>query len=262
VNSTPQWRARRAVVTGASRGIGRAIVQAFLERGAHVIAAARKPDELASFERDCNAPDRLATVSADVATSPGREAIRTLVASRWGVADVLVNNVGTNIRKPSLDYSDAEARTIIDTNLISAYELSRAMHPLLIAGNSPAIVNVSSIGSTMFIGSGVVYAMTKAAIDQMTRYLAVEWAPRRADSPPRQGVRVNAVCPWYIRTPLVEPVLSNPERLRMILDRTPMGRVGEPEEVAEAVAFFAGPGASFITGQCLVVDGGMSCKGL
>lgn len=251
---------RRVVVTGASRGIGFAIARAFAHLGANILGVARRVES----PDGADSPERLSSIAADVATADGRAGVLDRVRSQWGALDVLVNNVGTNIRKPSTDYTDAEVRTIVDTNMMSALELCRGAYPLLCAGHDPAIVNVSSVASTLYLASGVVYAMTKAAIDQMTRYLAVEWAPRPAagDQPACPGVRVNAVCPWYIRTPLVEPVLSDPARLSRIIDRTPMARVGEPEEVAAAVTFLAWPGASYITGQCLAVDGGMSAKAL
>ncbi|CAG1004221.1 tropinone reductase I [Phycisphaerales bacterium] len=245
------------VVTGASRGIGLAVARALADLGASVLCVARRPEELETAAREIGSP-RVLTLDADVSTPGGRAYILDRVRADWGALDVLVNNVGTNIRKPSTDYTDAEVHSIVDTNMMSALELCRGAFPLLGAGRDAAIVNVSSVASTLHLASGVVYAMTKAAIDQMTRYLAVEWAP----TPSRPGVRVNAVCPWYIRTPLVEPVLSDPARLARIIDRTPMARVGEPAEVAAAVAFLASPAASYITGQCLAVDGGLSCKAL
>jgi tropinone reductase I len=261
LNSIITLQNRRSIITGATRGIGRSITEMFLAHGASVIAVSRSDTDLAELRRvlvdgERVTEDRVRVVAADVSTSEGRERVRTAALTTWGAVDVLVNNVGTNIRKATVAYSQSEIETITQTNLDSAFELCRAFHPLLMVGNDGAIVNISSVASRQFMGSGVVYAMNKAAMDQMTRYLACEWAPQRDAR--RAGVRVNTVAPWYTRTPLVEPVLSNPDRLKLILERTPMGRIGEPEEIAPLVAFLASTAASYITGQWIAVDGGVS----
>ena len=141
----------------------------------------------------------------------------TASASTWGALDILVNNVGTNIRKPSLAFTDDEYRTVLDTNLTSAWELTRLLQPSLKASGRAAIVNIGSVAGMRAVGSGAVYAMSKAALAHLTRYLACEWA--------RDGIRVNMVAPWYTRTPLAGPVLGQPDVLAAIVDKTPMGRV-------------------------------------
>jgi tropinone reductase I len=165
-----------------------------------------------------------------------------------------VNNVGTNVRKKFVDYTEEEYRKLFETNLFSLTEITRLSYDLLKNSGSASVINLASVAGTFDVQSGPPYGMTKAAIIQLTRHLAVEWAAA--------GIRVNSISPWYIQTPLTETVLAQPERLQKILDRTPMNRVGQPEEVASLAAFLAMDLSSYITGQNIMVDGGMSAKGL
>lgn len=246
----PTWslQGRLALVTGGTRGIGRAVVDEFVALGADVIAVARDEAGLATLTGP-----QITAVAADVTTAEGRERIIAAVRER-GVLHVLVHNAGTNVRGPLTSYDDATIARLIDINLTSPLLLSRDLHPFLKAAGSASVVHVGSVGGHVALPTGVAYGAAKAGLAQATRTLALEWA--------RDGIRVNTVSPWYTRTPLVEPVLGDPAKLAAILARTPLGRIAEPREVATAIAFLAMPASSYVTGQALLVDGGMTIQGL
>lgn len=247
-------RGKKAIVTGATKGIGAAIAEEFLKLGAEVFIVARDERAVKMKVDEWNARGFKAHgLAADLSRREGRVRVINEVKSLWEKLDVLVNNVGTNIRKKAIEYSPEEYDFIMETNLRSAYEMSIMGYPLLKKAGGGAIIFVSSVAGMTHLRTGAIYAMTKAAMIQLTRNLAVEWA--------RDGIRVNAVAPWYIKTPLAETVLKNSQYLEEVLARTPMARVGEPEEVAAAVAFLAMPASSYITGQCLAVDGGFTVYG-
>jgi NAD(P)-dependent dehydrogenase (short-subunit alcohol dehydrogenase family) len=244
-----------ALVTGGTKGIGLAITEEFVALGAEVVIVARDKDAIDKVVKSFSStPNPVRGLCGDVGEPGFRKEIINELQNKWGKLDILVNNVGTNLRKKFVDYSEDEYRKIFDVNLFSVTEMCRLTFPLLQASTTASVINIASVAGSFDVQSGPPYGMTKAAIIQLTRHLAAEWAPH--------NIRVNAISPWYIDTPLASPVLNNPERLKMILDRTPMNRVGQPAEVASAVAYFAMEHASYITGQNLQVDGGMAIKGL
>ena len=242
---------RKALITGGTKGIGLAITQEFLELGAEVLVVAR---DTKSIQGKMKNSSNLFTLDGDITDAGFRKFLIQKVTENWGKLDVLVNNVGTNIRKKFTEYGEEEYRRLFDFNLFSLTDITQLSYPLLKNSGHGSVINMASVAGYLDVQSGPPYGMTKAAIIQLTRHLAVEWAP--------DNIRVNSISPWYIETPLTQPVLSQPDRLEKILSRTPMGRVGKPAEVASLVAFLAMELSSYSTGQNIAVDGGMSAKGL
>ncbi|MBS0589190.1 MAG: SDR family oxidoreductase [Proteobacteria bacterium] len=251
--NTARWRldGQVALITGASRGIGFASAREFALLGASVLMVARDEAHLESARveliEEFPQADILA-FAADVADAEQRREVFDWIADLDLSLSILVNNAGGNTSKPTLDYAEADVRALIETNVMSAFEMCRLAHPQLAEHGNAAIVNVSSVSGLTHVRTGSPYGMTKAALAQLTKNLACEWA--------EDGIRVNAVAPWYIRTQRTAAKLANEEYLDEVLERTPMRRVGEPEEVAAAIAFLCLPAAAYITGECIAVDGG------
>ncbi len=242
---------KKAVITGGTKGIGLAIVKEFLDLGAEVLVVARSTK---SIENKLRNSARLFRLDGDVTNPAFRQVLLQKVKDNWGTLDVLVNNVGTNIRKKFVEYSEEEYRSLFETNLFSMTALTQGAFEFLKKSGNASVINIASVAGTFDVQTGPPYGMTKAAIIQLSRNLAAEWAPF--------NIRVNSVSPWYIQTPLTESVLAQPDRLEKIIARTPMARVGQPDEVSGIVSFLAMNKSSYITGQDIMVDGGMSVKGL
>ena len=248
-----RWRldGQLALVTGGSAGIGRAIARELLGFGATVLIVGRNGDALEATRDDLldERPDGdVRALIADVVDEDQRREILDWVEDQGDGLNILVNNAGGNAQRAATDYTEDEWREIFEVNVFGAFDLSRHAHPLLAQHASSCIVNVGSVSGLTHVRSGAPYGMSKAALQQMTRNLAVEWA--------EDGIRVNAVAPWYIRTRRTSARLADPDYLDEVLQRTPMGRIGEPEEVAATVAFLCLPASGYVTGECIAVDGG------
>ena len=251
VNSRWQLNGRTALVTGASKGIGRAVAAELAGRGADLLLVARDAERLEQSRAELAsafASRSVLAFAADVANGEDRLDLFDWINDLGCGLDLLINNAGANVRKPLLEIGLDEVRGVLETNLLSAFEMCRLAYPRLRVHGQAAIVNVGSVSGLTHVRTGAPYAISKAALTQLTRNLACTWA---AD-----GIRVNAVAPWYIRTARTEPALADPDYLEQVLERTPMGRIGEPDEVAAAVTFLCLPAASYITGETIAVDGG------
>jgi Tropinone reductase 1 len=258
MSAAARWRldGRTALVTGASKGIGKAIAEEFLALGADVLLVARDEDVLAevTLELSRRFPDqRVAAFGADLTEPEQRLEVVDWVGDLGCVLDFLINNVGGNERRAAIDVDDELFERLFILNCESALAMSRLCHPLLVESPDAAIVNLASVSGMTHVRTGVAYGMSKAAIVQMTRNLACEWG--------EDGIRVNAVSPWYTRTQRTQSALNDLEYLEKILAHTPLARVAEPYEVAAAVVFLCLPAASYITGTTLPVDGGFLALG-
>jgi 2-deoxy-D-gluconate 3-dehydrogenase len=230
-----------AVVTGGASGIGEASVRALAEAGATVVVLDRAAQQSGQSE----------AIAVDVADAEAVRAAFDDIAGRHGRLDILVNSAGTAIRKPAVELSLEDWNAVVAVNMTGSFLCAREAARVMIAARRPgAIVNVASI---MGLSGGglypnISYQTTKGAIVNMTRALAVEWAPH--------GIRVNAVAPTYVRTPFIKTLLEQPELVRRIEDMTPLRRLASPEEVAAAILYLASPAAAMVTGHTLPVDGG------
>jgi NAD(P)-dependent dehydrogenase (short-subunit alcohol dehydrogenase family) len=235
-----------ALVAGASRGIGRAAAVALAAAGARVLLAARAREECEATAAALRAAGQAArALPLDVTD---RAAVRALVAAE-GPFDVLVNNAGTNIREPFLAVQDESFDALIDLNLRGLFTVAQAVaQGMAAAGRGGSIINLSSVNGHRAGLNRVVYTGTKHAVEGMTKAMAVELGPH--------GIRVNALAPGFVETPLTEAVLGDPKFRAAQVKRTPLGRILTVEDLMGAVVFLASPASAMVSGTSLVIDGG------
>ena len=242
---------RVALVTGAYRGLGFSIARGLAQAGATVILNGRKPEELARAAKALTD----AGLKADVAVFDitDRDAVRAGVdatIAKHGGIDILVNNAGIQRRAPLVDFSQKEWDEVIATNLTAPFVVSQAVLPGMIARKRGKIIHIASLMSELARPTVVPYTAAKGGVRQLTRGMAVELAP--------MGIQVNAIAPGYFATEMNRALIDNAEFNAWVCKRTPAGRWGQPDELAGLAVFLASGASDYMTGQMLVMDGGMS----
>lgn len=238
-----------ALISGASRGIGRAIALALAEAGADVALAARSREALAAVAESAQQLGRrTAVIPADVHKLDEVRGMVTRTVDTLGRIDVLVNAAGVGARKPTIELTEEDFDHVYSANIKSVTFACATAGRYFLEQRSGKIINIASLTTTLGLPGRSLYGPTKGAVGQLTRALAVEWAP--------YGVCVNAIAPGWIDTQLARPVLEDPAFREWILRRTPMGRLGQPDDLGGAAVFLASSASDFMTGQILYVDGG------
>lgn len=252
--STPlsfDLRGQVVIVTGAGRGIGKAIAELCAQHGADLALGSRTIAESVATAELCRALGRRAEAwELDVASVASIEHFVEQVLQHFGQINTLVNNAGHNVPKPAIDYTEADFDTIVDINLKGAFFMSTAVARQMIARQQGgSIITITSQAGVVGAPLRSIYGAAKSGAGHLARTLGAEWA--------KQGITVNAVAPTFTRTPMLEKALQNPDFARN-LEKIPIGRTAEPNEIAAAVVFLASPAARMITGQTLCVDGGFT----
>jgi NAD(P)-dependent dehydrogenase (short-subunit alcohol dehydrogenase family) len=246
---------KTAVVTGGTSGIGRAISLGLADAGADVVATARRQNEVDQTAAEVEARGRKTVrMTSDVCNRATLEALLAAVLGNLGKVDILINCAGRIKRAPTVDFPEEEWTSILDTNLTGTLRACQVFGPHMIGRGYGRIINIASLNSFVALSEVAAYAASKAGVASLTRSLAVEWS--------KKGVTVNAIAPGVFRTDLNAQLLDSTPRGQELLMRTPMGRFGKTEELIGAAVFLASDGASFVTGQTLVVDGGFLASGV
>jgi NAD(P)-dependent dehydrogenase (short-subunit alcohol dehydrogenase family) len=246
---------RVAVVIGGTSGIGRAIAIGLAEQGADVVPTGRRESHI---EEVCLAIEamgrRTLRIETDVRERDSIDHLRDRVLAAFGRVDILVNAAGFTFKQPTSSVSEEQWTTLIDTNLTGTLRACQSFYEPLKASGNGRIINIASLGSYVAFYEVTTYCVSKTALLSLTRSLACEWAT--------DGISVNAIGPGIFPTEMTKGIVSGTLRGKELLMRTPMGRFGRPEELVGAAVLLASDAASFITGQCIVVDGGFLASGV
>jgi NAD(P)-dependent dehydrogenase (short-subunit alcohol dehydrogenase family) len=240
-----------ALITGGSKGIGQYLASVLVGVGAGVVIVSRHLEEGQKVAEEIrSAGGQALALYGDISKVETLAPMVDEAVDRMGRVDILVNNAGTNVRKPALEFDQAEWDRVLDTNLRGTFFCSQTVAKVMIKAGGGKIINISSSAGNIAVPWLTPYSVSKAGIIHLTKALALEWS--------RYGITVNAIAPSYVETPLTQEWMSDPKRYELIAKRAPMNRVGKLEDLRGSLLLFASDASGFITGQTLFVDGGSS----
>lgn len=240
---------RKVLVTGASKGIGAEICRVFAEAGADVVAVARDREGLQEIANDVAAKGRKClTIEADLSTAEGPVQAAQQALREWKVIDILVNSAGVAFTAPALTLSIEDWDKTMAVNLRAPFLMSQALAPAMIQQRWGKIINISSQTGVIALDDHAAYASSKGGLNALTKSLCVEWA--------KHNIQVNAICPTVILTPMGRKIWGPPEKSGPMLKATPLGRFGEPTEIADMALYLASPASELVNGSILMIEGG------
>src|SRR5215831_2144876 len=250
----PDWfslKGRIALVTGASRGIGRAIALALGTAGADVACCARSKDQMEETAEEIRSRGpRAGGFAMDVTQALDIDRAVREVEAALGPVDILVNNAGVTLEKKTVEVTDEEWERVLTTNLTSMFRLARRVAPGMIARGGGKIINIGSMYGALGVPRYAAYCASKAAVEALTRSLGAEWA--------RHGIQVNCLAPGYMNTDIPREAMADEKRRTLFLSKVPARRIGEPEEAGPLAVYLASAASDFMTGQTLYLDGGQT----
>ncbi|WHZ00883.1 glucose 1-dehydrogenase [Neobacillus sp. YX16] len=242
-------KGKTAIVTGASRGLGKASALALVQSNANVVITGRDERTLSKTADELSQYGSTVTSFVCDITNPDEVLkLKEFIITRFGTLDILVNNAGIVIDKPFLQTSDDEIDTIMNTNLLGMMKLTRILGEIMVTNKNGKIINIGSYDGLVGTPNLAAYGTSKGGVVQFTRMLAIEWA--------RYKINVNVICPGYFHTSMNDEVFQNEEITNKILKRIPLRRIGKPDELGPLIVYLSSEGSDYMTGQVLAIDGG------